>query len=375
VFFNLLFLFLQALVFAFHGLENIFVRFHTLATTVHLSSIFGLAKCYILFGIAGHFVKYSPIVPSSVPFLETFSLKTEKTPTLRKKRPPSKTQTKTRTATNTQDEEDNQASSSQQKAVKSWKSSSAAFSSDSELSDSDGFSLVQLKKVQAKVRCCALKMLSAAFKFCEQRVITSYWSAFLPDSSQNHIFRQSLITPILKDSSVKVRCNALVALSNLLQAIQPTLTMASYQENRTGAFIPFSQTLAETVVAVQRSLLLSLSAEQSIEALIQIFKCLAVAASVFPFEKLPQELVVKTVQQCKPFLDFKGQSKFFNGFTLLLTIFILSLDSDVKVACLSVMRVLICAQSAHSDVLQVFKSSESKKKLYSLTHKLAVLYI
>ena len=82
--------------------------------------------------------------------------------------------------------------------------------------------------------------------------------------------------------------------------------MASFQENRTGAFIPFSQTLAETVIAVQRSLLLSLSAEQSVGAFIQLFKCLAVAASVFPYEKLPQDLVVKTVQQCKPFLDFKG---------------------------------------------------------------------
>jgi hypothetical protein len=275
-------------------------------TIVHLSSIFGLAKCYILFGIAGHSLKYSPIVPSSVPFLE-ISSKNEKTPKLRKKRPPSKTQTKTRTATNNQDEDENHTSSSQPKATKGWKSSSAACSSDSELSDSDGLSSVRLKEVQAKVRSCALKMLSAAFKFCEQRVVTSYWSAFLPDASQNHIFRHSLITPILKDSSIKVRCNALVALSNLLQAIQPTLSMASYQENRTGAFIPFSQTLAETVIAVQRSLLLSLSAEQSIEALIQIFKCLAVAASVFPYEKLPQELVIKTVQQCKPFLDFKGR--------------------------------------------------------------------
>jgi hypothetical protein len=82
--------------------------------------------------------------------------------------------------------------------------------------------------------------------------------------------------------------------------------MAAYQENRTGAFIPLSQTLAETVIAVQRSLILSVSAEQSASALIQIFKCLAVAATVFPYEKLPIELVSKTVQVCTPFLENKG---------------------------------------------------------------------
>lgn len=133
-----------------------------------------------------------------------------------------------------------------------------------------------------------------------------YWSAFLPDSSQGHVFRHSLTTPILKDPSIKVRCCSLVALSTLLQTIQPTLAMASYQENRTGSFIPFSQTLAETVIAVQRSLLLSLSAEQSVPAFIQLFKCLTSAASVFPYDKLPLELVSKTVNQCRPFLEFKG---------------------------------------------------------------------
>lgn len=134
----------------------------------------------------------------------------------------------------------------------------------------------------------------------------SYWSAFLPDASQGHVFRHSLMTPILKDSSPKVRCKALNALSTLLQAIQPTVAMANYQENRSGSFIPFSQTLAEMAVTVQRSLLLVLSAEQSNAAFIQLFKCLTVAASVFPYEKLPSELVPKTVKQCTPFLEFKG---------------------------------------------------------------------
>ena len=136
-----------------------------------------------------------------------------------------------------------------------------------------------------------------------------YWSAFLPDSSQSHVFRHSLMTPILKDSSTKVRCNALNGLATLLQILQPTLAMASYQQKKSGAFIPFSQTVAETAVTVQRSLLLSLSAEQSNAAFIQLFKCLAVAASVFPYEKLPAELVTKTVKQCRPFLDFKGMHK------------------------------------------------------------------
>lgn len=62
-------------------------------------------------------------------------------------------------------------------------------------------------------------------------------------------------------------------------------------------------------ITVQRSLLLVLSAEQSNAAFIQLFKCLTVVASVFPYAKLPSDLVPKTIKQCIPFLEFKGESK------------------------------------------------------------------
>ena len=271
----------------------------------HLEQILGLARYYMLFGIPGHSLKYAPIRPSSVPFVDIPS-KSEQTknPKVRKKRPPSKVQTKHRNQESHNEEVDIE--SHFQPKSKPWKNNVS--SSDSELSDSDVQSFQRLKEIQTKVRSSALKMLSAAFKFCEQRSVMCYWSAFLPDSSQSHVLRHSLVTPILKDSSIRVRCSALGALSSLLQAIQPTLAMAAYQENRTGAFIPLSHTLAETVMAVQRSLVLSVSAEQSTVALIQLFKCLAVAASVFPYEKLPLELVSKTVQQCTPFLEHKGNN-------------------------------------------------------------------
>lgn len=262
----------------------------------------------MLFGIAGQSLKYAPIRPSSVPFAE-LPLKCDQTknPKVRKKRPPSKVQSKNRNQDSHNEEIGIELHS--QTKNKPWaKNSVAISSSDSELSDSDGQSYQRLKETQAKVRSSALKMLSAAFKFCDQRSVMGYWSAFLPDSSQGQVYRHSLVTPILKDCSVKVRCSSLVALSSLLQAIQPTLAMAAYQETRTGAFIPLSHTLAETIIAVQRSLILSVCAEQSASALIQILKCLAVAATVFPYEKLPMELVSKTIQQCTPFLDNKGAS-------------------------------------------------------------------
>lgn len=274
-----------------------------------------------------------------------------KTPKLRKKRQPKtgskKGNTSFKEEGNRQEEADTDTSYQIQSKV--WKLH-AASSSDSEMSDSEGQNLKQLKENQAKVRACALKMLTAAFKFCEQRTVMSYWSSFLPDSSPGHVFRHSLLTPILKDPSVKVRCCALVSLSTLIQTIQPTLAMASYQENRMGSFIPFSHTVAETVVAVQRSLLLSLSAEQSTAAFIQLFKCLTSAASVFPYEKLPIELVSKTVHQCSPFLEHK--------------------DPDVKVACLSVLRVLICTHSSHSEIMKLFWD-EASKKCWLLEHCLS----
>lgn len=81
------------MVLCFHGLENLFVRFAS-GATAHLPRIFGLGNCYILFGIAGQSLKYSPLLPSSIPFAEKAPCKAEqgKTPIVRKKRvPPNKT--------------------------------------------------------------------------------------------------------------------------------------------------------------------------------------------------------------------------------------------------------------------------------------------
>lgn len=258
----------------------------------------------------GHSLKFTPLLPSAVPFLESpFKAEAGKGPKVRKSRTPSKAHSsKNKKEDNVMDDLGSPVRFQAKMAFA--RNYALPSSSDSELSDTESSNTVLLKDGQAKVRASALKMLSASFRFCDQRTVMGYWSSFLPDSSQPLVSRHSLITPVLKDPSAKVRCNALAALSCLLQAIQPTLTMASYQEKKIGAFIPFSQTVAESVIAVQRSLLLSLAAEQSTTTLIQLLKCLAVAASVFPYEKLPVELASKTVQHCTALLDHKGVHQF-----------------------------------------------------------------
>lgn len=347
---------------SFRGLENIFVRFSDVTKT-HLDSILGLARHYMLFGIPGQSWKYTPIVPSSLPVME-FPLKSEQTrnPKVRKKRHIGNSPSKCRNQDNFEElDSEVPANASTKQPAKV----AIVSSSDSELSDTDTQVVHRSKETQVKVRSVALKMLSAAFKFCDQRSVMKYWSAFLPDSSQTSNFRHTLITPILKDSSVKVRCDGLIALSSLLQAIQPTLAMASYQENKTGAFIPLSQTIAETIVTVQRSLLLSLGAEQSTNALIQLLKCLSVAASVFPYEKLPTDLVSKTVQQCFPFLKHKGIKLNILLIVLVNTYFynvFWKLDPDVKVACLSVYRIILCARPAQPHIVRLFSDENTGKK-------------
>lgn len=298
-------LFQQALVLCFQGLENTFVRFHSVACA-HLGVILGLGKSYMVFGMPGHSPKFYQLSPSAVPFLESaFKSDSGKGPKVRKGRTPNRAHsTKNKREDNVMD--DFGSPMRFQSKMACTRNFTLPSSSDSELSDTESPNAMLLKDAQAKVRAGALKMLSASFRFCEQRAVMGYWSCFLPDSSQPLGSRHSLMTPVLKDPSAKVRCSALAALSCLLQAIQPTLAMASYQEKKVGAFIPFSQTVAESVIAVHRSLLLSLTAEQSTTALIQLLKCLAVAASVFPFEKLPIELASKTVQLCTAFLDHKG---------------------------------------------------------------------
>ena len=162
---QLKFLFAKMLVLCFHGLENIFVRFCP-SITDQLNSILGLAKCYMLLGVPGHRLSYSPILPSSVPFAEIPGKADQgKTPKLRKKRQPKTGSKKNNTSFKEEGsrQEDADADSSYHIHSKVWKLH-AASSSDSEMSDSEGQNMKQLKENQAKVRASALKMLTAAFK-------------------------------------------------------------------------------------------------------------------------------------------------------------------------------------------------------------------
>ena len=158
----------------FHGLENIFVRFYS-STNGHLNTILGLAKCFILFGVPGHRLNYSPILPSSVPFAEIPG-KTEqgKTPKLRKKRQPKAGSKKGSTSFKEENSrEESDADTSFHVHSKSWKLH-AASSSDSEMSDSEGQNMRRIKENQAKVRACALKMLTAAFKVCIKSILVKF---------------------------------------------------------------------------------------------------------------------------------------------------------------------------------------------------------
>ena len=93
-----------------------------------------------------------------------------KTPKLRKKRQPKTTSKKGTTSFKDENNREDADRDTQNFHVntKSWKFNVTS-SSDSELSDSEGQSVLRLKENQAKVRACALKMLTAAFK-----VIISY---------------------------------------------------------------------------------------------------------------------------------------------------------------------------------------------------------
>ena len=146
-------------------MENVFVRFHVTAIP-HLGQILGLCKCYMLLGVPGHTLQYNTVLPSPVPFMEQ-PTKSEpgRTPNLRKKKP-LKNASKNR---NTAVKSDHQLEMDcgnyfHASKNKSGKATSGASSSDSELSDSDGESLLRQREYQAKVRAAALKTLTAAFK-------------------------------------------------------------------------------------------------------------------------------------------------------------------------------------------------------------------
>ena len=81
--------------------------------------------------------------------------------------------------------------------------------------------------------------------------------------SKAHSSKNKKEDNVMDDLGSLVKFQAKMTFASNYARTRTTLAMASDQEKKIGAFIPLSQTIAESVIAVQRSLLLSLTAKQS----------------------------------------------------------------------------------------------------------------
>ncbi|XP_023237613.1 HEAT repeat-containing protein 6-like [Centruroides sculpturatus] len=210
--------------------------------------------------------------------------------------------------------------------------------SDSEYSDTEINQLARIRSAQSSVRQHAFVGLQAVVRVTDKKTMFGYWLSFLPDSPSASIPQpQTILLSILKDPSPQVRAAAISVLTDLLEGSKQFLMVADESVVVRTAFIPLSTTLGVLVRELHRCLLLALLAENSSFILIQLLKCYATLINNVPYHRFRSDLLIRLLKHLYPLLHHK--------------------DSQVQVACLSVLGSIVCVQPAPVDISTLLKSS------------------
>ncbi|KAM4726501.1 HEAT repeat-containing protein 6 isoform 2-T2 [Anableps anableps] len=180
----------------------------------------------------------------------------------------------------------------------SWKMNS----SESEFSDLEGNAQSKLRVYQCRVRQLALHCMLAVVKAVEKRTLYGYWSSFIPDSPTGRPPSLTLLTIILKDPSAKVRLCALQVLSAILDGSRQFLAAAEDTASPRTSYTPFSFMLAAAIRELHRGLSLALLAETSSQTLTQVIKCLAFLVANAPYHRLRPGLLSMLWKQIRPYV-------------------------------------------------------------------------
>eukprot|EP00116_Pleurobrachia_bachei_P003006 sb/3463268/ len=184
-------------------------------------------------------------------------------------------------------------------AAAAIKSEFVVSTSESEYSESDTEEGLHSKvlAVKFRTRLASLQTLQQCVTTIHKSRMYSVWSAFLP-SDTNY----GLLPVIGREQNMKCRIAGLGALANLIESCRHYFVAADCRQgNETGAFTPFSRTLASDLTGLHRELVGQVSG-CPVMVLPHHLQCISVLVSHTPFSKLPPGIISKILNVCREYM-------------------------------------------------------------------------
>lgn len=173
-----------------------------------------------------------------------------------------------------------------------------AFSSDSELSDTDGSLRDGDRFKSSKARTAAILCIQALCR-ADPKSLHAQWTMLLPthDVLQPRRYQATLMTCLLFDPVLKTRIAAATTLATMLEGPSSVfLQVAEYKESaKSGSFTTLSSALGQILMQLHAGLLHLVLNESHSGLLMTIFKALSLLISAAPFNRLPQDLLPNVI--------------------------------------------------------------------------------
>ncbi|KMZ71900.1 hypothetical protein ZOSMA_172G00290 [Zostera marina] len=165
-------------------------------------------------------------------------------------------------------------------------------SSDSEQSDSDGFSYDKDYFRSSKARVAAIICIQDICK-ADPKSLASLWTMVLPTSEvlQPRKSQATVMTTLLFDHVMKARIASVSTLISILDGHSSVfLQVAEYKESaKCGSFTTLSSSLGQILMQLHRGLLYLVQYEGNSGLLPSLFKVLTLVVSVTPYVLLPYQ--------------------------------------------------------------------------------------
>ncbi|XP_057864151.2 uncharacterized protein LOC131072109 isoform X1 [Cryptomeria japonica] len=168
------------------------------------------------------------------------------------------------------------------------------FSSDSELSDTDGSLRDGDRFKSSKARTAAILSIQALCR-AEPKSLHAQWTMLLPTHDVLHPrrYQATLMTCLLFDPILKTRMAAAATLAAMLEGPSSVfLQVAEYKETtKPGSFTTLSSSLGQILIQLLTGFLHLVLIECHCGMLMMIFKTLSLLISATPFNRLPGDLL------------------------------------------------------------------------------------
>ncbi|AQK41565.1 HEAT repeat-containing protein 6 isoform X3 [Zea mays] len=172
-------------------------------------------------------------------------------------------------------------------------------SSDSDLSDSDGYAKSGDRFRSSKARLAAILCIQDICH-ADPKLLTSQWPVLLPENDvlQQRKYQATLMTCLLFDPITKVRVEAASTIATMLERQALVLTqVAEYKESsKRGSFTTLSSSLGQILMQLHTGALYLIQRETQATLLAALFRVLILLISATPYARMPKELLPTVIK-------------------------------------------------------------------------------